>query len=140
MSRPWAGAAVIAVDPGRDKCGLAAVAADGRLLHRAVVPTPELAQRLAAMVPDAPEATLLIGDGTSSREAQAALREALPATPLAVVPEAHSTERALERWRDTVAPPGWRRLLPRALRFPAEPIDDFAAWILAEDHRRGGDT
>jgi len=136
VSRPWVAARVIAVDPGRDKCGVAALGPEGRLLYRAVVPTADLATHLADVFSDTPGATLLIGDGTSSKEAQAALRRAMPTVSLEVVPEAHSTERALERWRDTVAPRGWRRLLPRALRFPAEPIDDFAAWVLAEEFFR----
>ncbi len=134
MHRPWAGAHIIAIDPGRDKCGIAALAQEARLLHKAVVATSALVQTLAEMVGDAPHATIIIGDGTSSQDAQTALRQAIPGLPLEVVPEAHSTERALERWRDIVAPRGWRRLVPRALRFPAEPIDDFAAWILADDH------
>ena len=133
MSGPWAGARVIAIDPGRGKCGLAALGPDARLLFKAVVPTSELADHLTGMIPDALDAAVVIGDGTSSKDAQAALRQALPDLTLVVVPEAHSTERALERWRDVVAPRGWRRFVPRAFRFPPEPIDDFAAWVLAED-------
>jgi len=129
-----AGGAIIAIDPGRDKCGLAALAADGRLLLKAVVPTAELPGHLARMVSEAPEAAVIIGGGTSSKAARAALRQALPDLAVEVVDEEHSTERGLERWRDTVPPSGWRRLLPRALRFPPGPIDDFAAWILAEEH------
>jgi len=129
-----AGGAIIAIDPGREKCGLAAVAADGRLVEKAVVPTGELPDRLARMLSAAPEADVIIGGGTSSKTVQAALRQALPDLTAAVVDEEHSTERALERWRDTVPPRGWRRLLPRSLRFPPGPIDDFAAWILAEDY------
>jgi hypothetical protein len=138
VSRPWAGAQVIALDPGREKCGLAALNADGRLLYRTVTPTAQLPHHLAELLRDAPEATVLIGDGTSSQALQAALRAAIPGLALTVVPEAHSTERALERWRDTVPPRGWRRLLPRPLRFPSEPIDDFAAWLLADDHKDRG--
>jgi len=131
-----AGGAIIAIDPGREKCGLAAVAADGCLIEKAVVPTGELPDRLARMLSTAPEADVILGGGTSSKAVQAALRRALPDLTAAVVDEEHSTERALERWRDTVPPRGWRRLLPRALRFPPGPIDDFAAWVLAEDYLR----
>jgi len=128
------GAQVIAIDPGRKKCGLAALAGDGRLLHKAVVPTAELAAHLARLLPDAPQACALIGDGTTSRDVQAAIRAAFPGLAVEVVAEQHSTLRALERWRDVEPPRGWRRLLPRPLRFPSAPIDDFAAWILAEDY------
>jgi hypothetical protein len=93
------------------------------------------------MLSAAPEVTVIIGGGTSSKTAQAALRRVLPELAIQVVDEEHSTERALERWRDTVPPRGWRRLLPRSLRFPPGPIDDFAAWVLAEDYLMGeGDS
>ena len=135
------GGAVIAIDPGRDKCGLAAVAADGRLIEKAVMPTGDLPDHLARMLSAAPEVTVIIGGGTSSKTAQAALRRVLPELAIQVVDEEHSTERALERWRDTVPPMGWRRLLPRSLRFPPGPIDDFAAWVLAEYYLMGeGDS
>jgi len=112
------------------------LAPDGRLLYKAVVPTAELPGYVAHIGTDAAEAVIAIGDGTSSKEAQAALREALPAARIVEVTEAHSTERALERWRDLEAPCGWRRFVPRSLRFPPGPVDDYAAWVLAEDYLR----
>lgn len=121
---------VIAIDPGRDKCGFAAVAAGGRLLKRSIVPTPDVSAALRDLRTDFPEADLIIGDGTGSEAVSALLGN----VTLTVVPEAHTTDRALELWRDEVQPTGWRRLLPRSLRFPPGPIDDYAAWVLARDY------
>jgi RNase H-fold protein (predicted Holliday junction resolvase) len=133
----WTGARVIAIDPGREKCGLAALDGEGRLLQKAVVPTNELTGLLARVLPETPAASVAIGGGTYSHELQDALHEALPDLTVTIIPEAHSTERALERWRSVEAPRGWRCLLPRSLRFPPGPIDDFAAWTLAEEYLRG---
>jgi len=121
---------VIAIDPGRDKCGLAAVDSRGRLLKRSIVPAPDTPAALRELLTDFLEADLIIGDGTGSE----AVSDLLGDVSLTVVPEAHTTDRALELWRDEVQPTGWRRLLPRALRFPPGPIDDYAAWVLARDY------
>jgi RNase H-fold protein (predicted Holliday junction resolvase) len=131
---------VIAIDPGRDKCGLAALDVDGRLLGRAVIPTAEIARNVAEAHRAAPQAAVVIGAGTGSRDVQARLVAETPDMAVTPFPEAHSTERALERWRDTVRPEGWRRLLPRCLRFPPGPLDDFAAWVIAEDYLRSRKT
>jgi len=125
---------IIAIDPGREKCGIAVLTAAGTPVERDITPTRDLPDALNELLHKHPNSHVVIGDGTSSEQAQAAIAEAIPELGLATVPESHSTERALERWRDVTALAGWRRLLPRSLRFPPGPIDDFAAWILAEDH------
>lgn len=130
---------IVAIDPGREKCGIAALDADRSLAEKLVVPTPDLPSALAELVREHPDAHLVIGDGTGSTDVQAAVLAGSPDLTLREVSEHHSTERALERWRDTVSPTGWRRLLPRSLRFPPGPIDDFAAWILAEEYAAGLD-
>ncbi len=125
---------IIAIDPGREKCGIAVLTAAGAPVERDITPTSDLPTALKALLRKHPNSHVVIGDGTSSEQAQAAIVRAIPELELATVPEGYSTERALERWRDVTTLTGWRRLLPRSLRFPPGPIDDFAAWILAEDY------
>jgi len=125
---------VIAIDPGRAKCGVAVVAPDGTLLAKSVVDLADLTPLLEQLLPAHEDSSLIVGDSTGSQGVCQALEAAFPHLRLERVPEYRSTERALARWRDTVRPQGWRKLLPRPFRFPNEPIDDFAAWILAEDH------
>ncbi|MGQ9733231.1 MAG: pre-16S rRNA-processing nuclease YqgF [Candidatus Zipacnadales bacterium] len=128
-------ARVIAIDPGREKCGLAIVNIEGTLLEKRIVPTPSLPVTLASLItPDTPPTHVAIGDSTACAQVRGAISELLPQLHVHLVPEHHSTERALQRWRETEPPRGWRRLLPRSLRFPSCPLDDFAAWILAEDY------
>ncbi len=128
---------IVAIDPGRDKCGIAALDAGRGLAEKIVVPTPDLPSALAEILLRHADAHVVIGDGTGSSDAQAAVLARSPELELCEVAEHHSTERALERWRDAVS--GWRRLLPRSLRFPPGPIDDFAAWVLAEEYAAGLD-
>ena len=125
-------AAVVAIDPGRDKCGLAAVAADGTVLARAIVPTPEIGPAAAALAAEHRAAAIVLGERTGSREVRAAVEAAAPDLPIHEVDEHMTTLLARKRyWRES-PPRGLWRLLPEGLRVPPEPIDDWAAVILAE--------
>lgn len=135
MSDPNSGPTIIAIDPGRLKCGVAVVSARGELIEKAVVPVEGIAGALRQLLASYPGVHLVVGDSTGSRDVCRRIEAEFPDRPVERVPEYRSTERALSRWRDTVRPAGWERLLPRPLRFPREPIDDFAAWILAEEYQ-----
>ncbi len=127
---------VVAVDPGRQKTGIAVVRADGGCDHRQVVPTaeaPVLARRLLA---EHEAEAVVVGDRTgSSPMVQELLAE--PAVALVLVDEHRSTEEGRRLYLDTVPARGWSRLLPRGLRAPSGPIDDYAAWVLGRRYFDG---
>ena len=50
---------------------------------------------------------------------------------LAVVDEYRTTDAAREEYWRIHPPAGWRRLVPRGMLVPPEPVDDLAALILA---------
>lgn len=137
MSTPPPTQIVLAIDPGRAKCGLAV--ASGPLpplcLERAVVETERLTLAVAALLSRRPEVSqMLIGGGTNSATLRRALAQTFPRMPLLVVDEYNTSARARERFlRDNPAF-GWRRLLPNGLRSPETPYDDYAALMLAEDY------
>jgi len=133
VSEPISGPTIITIDPGREKCGVAVVSARGELIEKAVVPVEGVTGALRQFLASHPAAQLVVGDSTGSRDVCRRIEAEFPDRPVERVSEYRSTERALSRWRDTVRPTGWQRFLPRPLRFPRQPIDDFAAWILAED-------
>ena len=56
---------VLAIDPGRVKCGVAVLAADVRTLVQEVVPTPELPVVVGALVAQY-DPTVIMGNGTTS--------------------------------------------------------------------------
>ena len=125
-------ASVLAIDPGRAKCGVAIVRRDGQVLFRAIVTVEAIeaeAQRLlAAHSPCA----LIVGGGTGSRPVLKALRAAELPVPVERVEEAHTSEAARRRFVAENQAPGWQRLLPRSLRTPWRLYDDYVAIILAE--------
>jgi len=131
--------AVIAVDPGRDKCGVAVVARGGGALDKRVVAAACLAEQVAELAARYHIATVVVGDRTGRRAAAAALAEVRPggrSLALASVDEHRSTDEARARyWRDH-PPRGLARLVPVTLRVPPVPVDDYVAVILAERYFR----
>jgi hypothetical protein len=122
---------ILAIDPGRQKHGIAVVAPNGACRERAVVASEELIDRVGDTAARYGPVRLLLGGGTGHRAVLARLVEAGFAPE--VVPERNSTRRARERYFREHPPTGWRRLLPLGLLVPPRPVDDFAALLLAED-------
>lgn len=134
---------VAAVDPGREKCGIAFVTEDGRVLEQAIVETSRLGDELLTRSERFSPTAVVLGNGTTSREAGAAIRRALPSIGVEVVDEYRTTDDARRAYWEAHPPTGWRRLLPTGMQAPPVPVDDFAAVILARrylaDHA-GADT
>jgi len=127
---------VLAIDPGRDKCGMALVRRgdDDRieLLWRGVVPRAMVLPKLHEAYAVAPYQLIIIGGGTQSQAVVQQVREHLPSLGTLVVDERDTSLQARERYWEHHPRRGWRRFLPATLQIPPDPVDDFAALILAE--------
>lgn len=119
------------VDPGSSKTGLALTDAAGQILAVRVALTAALAQELRAFTAGRRVRQIALGDGTSSATAAAVLREILPGARLSLICEKHSTEEARTLYWQINKPAGWRRLVPLGLLVPPEPLDGYAAVVLA---------
>ena len=123
---------VAAVDPGRDKCGLAVVSDAGEVLLQRVIATEHLEEEAKAVVAAHGPACFLLGNGTTSKKAESRLRSAIPSLPVQVVDEYRTTELARKEYWKANPPSGWRRLLPTSMQVPPVPVDDFVAVLLAK--------
>ena len=122
---------VAAIDPGREKCGVAVVDEDGRVLDQAVVATVLLADEMTARVKEFRPERILLGNGTTSRTAEETIREAIPDVPVEIVDEYRTTDDARIAYWKANPPSGWRRFFPTSMQVPPAPVDDFVAVILA---------
>ena len=122
---------VAALDPGRDKCGLAVLSGTGEILYQQVIPTGTLEQILQEQVERHHPSCLLLGNGTTGKEAKERIQRSLPHLALEVVDEYRTTEMAKKEYWKMNPPKGWRRLLPLGMQVPPVPVDDFVAVILA---------
>ena len=123
---------LVAIDPGRSKCGLLlADISTNTVLSGLVLPASEVLDQLVIWM-DAPKFDeLVIGGGTSSQLWQQKLP---PNLPIYVVDEAGTTLRARERYWKLWPPRGWQRLLPIGLCIPSGELDAIAALVILEDH------
>jgi hypothetical protein len=119
------------VDPGRAKCGIAVLRADGSLLYKAVVRTAEIADVVERAVREYGVARLLLGDRTAAADVCRALDARVRVDTL-LVDEHRSSEQGRRRYFRENPPRGWRRLLPIGLQTPPRPYDDYVAIVLAE--------
>ena len=144
---------VLGVDPGRDKIGWALANYDGDLFSSGIclVSEQELFLKALSRGPDHWERDLspwvtekadtsvsrpgelslvAVGGGTGSKEA-IKLFERL-GVQIAVVDEKGTTLEARELYWSLHVAPWWQRCLPRVMRFPPRPLDDYAAWVIAK--------
>lgn len=127
---------ILAIDPGSAKCGLALVQRNGlgklKLLWRCICPPDALPEKLDEARSVEPFSLVVIGSGTKSKPMVEAVRLKLPSMGVLIVDEKDTSLQARERYWEYNPRRGLRRLLPATLFPPKEPIDDFAALILAE--------
>jgi hypothetical protein len=130
---------VLAIDPGSHKCGIAVTSAAGEVKCRAIVPTADLIDSVRGLVEQFQPIRVLCGNGTHSASILRGLASTDLGAPLTPVDEAYSSEAARLRYVAENPARGLARLLPRSLRTPPEPYDDYVAIILAERFWKAAD-
>lgn len=128
---------VAGLDPGRDKCGLAVLDREGQTLWQQVIPTEALEVQLQQAVGQYGFQKLVMGNGTTSGRAKKRVQAVLPELEVIVADEYRTTDQARQEYWAAKPPTGWRRLVPRGMLVPPEPVDDFAAVILARRYIEG---
>lgn len=124
-------APILALDPGSDKCGLAVVAPGSGVLQRRIVAPDEIEIALRELLPQYGVTRVILGNATTSRAMRERVSTLFPEVELVEVDERNSTLEARELYWKENPPRGWRRVLPLSLQVPPEPVDDFAAVVLA---------
>ena len=126
---------ILAIDPGRDKCGLAVLNPEQGVLWHSVVGVPELFPISLQVTRQYGIRTIVLGNQTFSGEVRQIVQPLLDQKRVAdiiFVDERGSTEMARTRYWREFPPSGWRRFIPRGLLVPPCAVDDLAAIILGE--------
>lgn len=126
---------IIAVDPGREKCGIAVVHEQQGPVMQDVVPTARLTFVVEELLITHKVEMVVIGDGTSSQEAKEKLENIIidgENVKVVLVNERNSTDEARKRYWQENPPHGFKRLIPVTMQVPPKPVDDYVAVILAE--------
>lgn len=126
---------IIAIDPGREKCGLAVVDQQNGVLNQQIIDTNTLPAVVEQLLATYHVTTVILGDGTSSQVAKERLEKSKQAgQPFTIdfIDERHSTDQARKRYWQENPPTGLKRLIPVTMQVPSRPVDDYVAVILAE--------
>ena len=127
---------IMAIDPGRDKCGVVVMSIEGNIEYQQVIETISLESVLVELSDRFELRTIVLGDGTTSKAARKRILSILPNVAIDVVNERHTTEEARRLYWKKNPPHGWRKLLPTSMQEPPVPVDDIAAEVLANKFLR----
>lgn len=133
------GSTVVAIDPGRSKSGLAVVSGPASLqVHsQSVVASDRVVEAAASLVHEfGPVYGIVIGDGTGSAVIVKGLKDKLRDITIFSVNERGTSEQARRRFIEREPASLLQRLIPKGLRSPNRPYDDYVAVILAEQFLR----
>ena len=124
---------ILAIDPGNQKCGLA-IADNEKTILRKIVVTGSLLEEIEKIIEIYKIEKLILGDGTFSKKVKPGISNIVQNNniELVLVDEKFSTEEARKLYFEENKPKGIWRLVPLGLQAPAEPIDDYAALVLAK--------
>jgi len=125
---------IIAIDPGREKCGIAVVEKISGVLYQKVIETKELITIVKELSEKYQTFTIIMGNGTSSDKAKKHIETALvdKKIELKLIDEYRTTDAAKIRYWQVNPPRGLKRLIPTTMQVPPVPVDDYVAVILAE--------
>jgi RNase H-fold protein (predicted Holliday junction resolvase) len=123
---------VLAIDPGKKKCGVAVVDNQLHFIAGEVVDTEELIQIVEMYLQKYDINNVLIGSGTNSGEIIKNIKKKYPGIKVIKIAEKNTTMEARKRYFDYHPPTGLLRIFPISFLIPPCPYDDFAALLIAE--------
>lgn len=122
---------ILAIDPGKDKCGLALFNKEGKLVEQKIVRRHDLFRAIAHYHE---AATLVIGDTANGRAINEELARHHPQAKIVLFPELNTTRQAREAYWQAHPRHGLWRLIPTSLRTTPVPVDDYAAAIIGRNY------
>ncbi|MBU0502469.1 MAG: resolvase [bacterium] len=117
---------ILAIDPGKNKCGLAAFDQAGNLLKREIVPRNQIMAEIQKYSPK----KIIIGQSANGYQLEKELKG--KNYQVVLVDEKNSSLEARKLYWQDHPPQGLWNLIPRALQITPVLIDDYAAVILGE--------
>jgi RNase H-fold protein (predicted Holliday junction resolvase) len=123
---------LLGFDPGKDKCGVAVLETDGKIVYHQVVSSTEAILTIKNLCEQFAIAQLIMGNQTTAKAWKKKLENEIGNLPITLIDERYSTLEARDRYWQMYPPQGLMRLVPQGMREPPRPIDDLVAIILVE--------
>ena len=124
---------ILGFDPGRDKCGVAVMDAEGKLYYHQVIESERAIASVQQLCQEYQIKLVVMGDKTTAKSWHQQLKSALAdEISVSMVNEDNSTLEARDRYWQMYPPKGLSRLVPLGMRLPPRPVDDIVAILLIE--------
>ena len=123
---------VIAIDPGKSKCGVIIADVNEKKVYEAVVIQSDRLLKYVRKYLNEKNLEFLIGNGTSSKNYIRDLNQLVP--NLIIAEEKNSTYRAKQRYFEIFPLLGIQCFLPREIFILNKNLDALAALIIMEDY------
>ena len=126
---------IFAVDPGREKHGLAVLSLEGCVLSQSVVDVGDLRSSIRQFLQDGEGEALVVGDRTGSDAVVQEIGEEIVGRfrkGIIFVDEHMSSVEGRRRYLHENRDRWYDAILPVGLRTPKRPYDDYVAVILGE--------
>ncbi len=128
---------ILAIDPGKEKNGLAVLNRKGNVLGQEIVPQKEIKESILHLLSKHTISVIVVGRSVFGRELEKNLLRMELKNNIIFVSEKNSTLEARRRYWSDNRPKGLWRLIPTTLRVPPVPVDDYAAVVLGERYLKG---
>ncbi len=126
-------ARVVAIDPGKSKCGLVLAKISEKKVYKAIILKSELLENyLRNLITDEDIEQIIIGNGTTSREISEKLH--FFKKEIITFEEKNTTYRAKARYFELFPISGLKFLIPREIFILNKNLDAISALIILEDY------
>lgn len=124
---------ILAIDPGREKTGIAILNNSDVLEHK-IINSEELVQIIKSLLEKYIIKTIVIGNGTSSKKKYDLLKREFIDRDIVLINEYRTTDEARKLYFQENPPKGWKKLIPLGMQVPPVPVDDYAAIVIGRKY------
>lgn len=124
---------ILAIDPGREKTGIAILKNSDVLEHK-IINSEELVQIIKSLLEKYIIKTIVMGNGTSSKKKYDLLKREFIDIDIVLINEYRTTDEARKLYFQENPPKGWKKLIPLGMQVPPVPVDDYAAIVIGRKY------
>ena len=124
---------ILAIDPGREKTGIALLKNSYVLEHK-IINSEELVQIIKSLLEKYIIKTIVMGNGTSSKKKYDLLKREFIDRDIVLINEYRTTDEARKLYFQENPPKGWKKLIPLGMQVPPVPVDDYAAIVIGRKY------
>ena len=121
---------ILAIDPGREKTGIAILKNSDVLEHK-IINSEELVQIIKSLLEKYIIKTIVMGNGKKKYDL---LKQEFIDRDIVLINEYRTTDEARKLYFQENPPKGWKKLIPLGMQVPPVPVDDYAAIVIGRKY------